>query len=149
MPEVYMKTTSFVFAFVALLFLSDAAFACRCLPRKPSADMSHSAAVFAGKVIKVRFRQTPYETGRYTVTFEVGQVWKGEAKKKITLITRASSCAVLFREGESYLVFASAFNDGNESGLTTHKCSGTGLVSDREEDIKLLGEGKIPLEGKT
>ena len=144
-----MKFTSFVFAFVALLVLPDAVFACRCPPRKPSADTSHSAAVFTGKVIKVRSKRAPYETGRYRVTFEVEQVWKGEAKKRITLITRASSCDVFFREGESYLVFASAFNDGNESGLTTHKCSGTGLVSDREGDLKLLGEGKIPREGKT
>jgi len=93
------------------------------------------------------FKQPPYEIGRYTVTFEVERVWKGEIKKKTVLITRASSCDVRFREGESYLVFASMLYDG--SGLTTHKCSRTGLVADRKEDIELLGEGEVPEEGKT
>ena len=142
-----MKITKFVLASVTLLFLYDAAYACRCLPGKPSADISRSVAVFSGKVIKVMFKQPPYEIGRYTVTFEVERVWKGEIKKKTVLITRASSCDVRFREGESYLVFASMLYDG--SGLTTHKCSRTGLVADRKEDIELLGEGEVPEEGKT
>ena len=140
-----MNITKFVLAFVTLLFLHDAAFACRCLPRKPSADISRSVAVFSGKVIKVTFKP-PYEVGR-TVTFEVERVWKGETKKKITLITRMTSCDVRFREGASYLVFASMLYDG--SGLTTHQCSGTGLVVDRKQYLKLLGEGKIPEESRT
>ncbi len=142
-----MKITKILLASVVLLFLYDAAYACRCPPRKPSADVSRSLAVFSGKVTNITFNRQPAEKGRYTVTFEVGQVWKGETKKKITLITGASSCDVRFREGESYLVFASTHKDGNE--LTTDKCSGTGLAADRQEDIKLLGEGKIPEEDKT
>jgi hypothetical protein len=142
-----MKITSFVLASLALLFLSDAAFACRCPPRKPSADISRYVAVFSGRVTKVTIKQPPHEIGRYTVTFEVERVWKGETKKEVTLITRTSSCDFRFREGESYLVFASILYDG--SGLTTHKCSRTGLVADREEDIGLLGEGRIPEENKT
>lgn len=142
-----MKITKVFLASVTLLLISDAAYACRCLPIKPSANISRSLAVFSGKVIKITFKQPPHEMGRYTVTFEVERVWKGEMKKRMTLITRPSSCDVLFREGESYLVFASMLYDG--SGLTTHKCSRTGLVGDRKEDIKLLGKGKIPEEGQT
>lgn len=142
-----MRVTRFILASFTLLFLYDAAYACRCPPLKPSADISRSSAVFSGKVVKVTFKQPPYEVGRYTVTFEVGRVWKGEVKKRIILITRTSSCDFLFREGESYLVFASVLYDG--SGLTTHKCSRTGLVADRGEDIELLGEGKIPEEVET
>ena len=142
-----MKVTRLILASVTLLVLYDAADACRCPPMKPSANISRPRAVFSGKVIKVTFKQPPREAGRYTVTFEVERVWKGELKKRLTLITRTSSCDVLFREGESYLVFASMLYDGG--GLTTHKCSRTGLVADREEDRELLGEGKIPEEGKT
>ncbi|MFN2455908.1 MAG: hypothetical protein ABR577_16990 [Pyrinomonadaceae bacterium] len=142
-----MKITKLILASATLLFLYDAAYACRCPPMKPSADISRSVAVFSGKVVKVTFKQPPYEVGRYTVTFEVERVWKGEIKKRTVVITRTSSCDVRFREGESYLVFASMLYDG--SGLTTHKCSRTGLVADRKEDVELLGEGKIPEEGKT
>ena len=71
-----MKITSFVLASLALLFLPDAAFACRCPPRKPSADISRSVAVFSGKVTEATFEQPPHEIGRYTVTLEVERVWK-------------------------------------------------------------------------
>jgi hypothetical protein len=141
-----MKITKFILASVALLFLYDTAYACRCLAQKPSADISRSSAVFSGKVIEVTFKQPPHEVGRYTVTFEVERIWKGEPKKRMILNTRATSCNFHFREGESYLVFASMLYDG--SGLTTHKCTRTGLVTDRKEDVELLGEGKIPEEGK-
>ena len=142
-----MKVTKFILASVALLSLYEVAFACRCRPGKPSADISRSLAVFSGKVSAVTFQQPPHEAGRYTVTFAVARVWKGGIKKRTTLITRASSCDVHFLEGESYLVFASMLYDG--SGLTTHKCSRTGLVADREEDIRLLGAGAMPEEGTT
>lgn len=142
-----MKITKFLLASVILLFLYETAYACRCPPRKPSADISRYVAVFSGKVVKVTFKQPPYEIGRYTVTFEVGRVWKGEAKKRITLITRTTSCDFRFREGESYLVFATTFYDGG--GLTTHKCSRTGLVADRWEDMGLLGDGKSLEAGET
>ncbi len=142
-----MKVTKFLLTSIVLLFFYDAAYACRCPPRKLSADISRAAAVFSGKVTKITFNELPAERGRYTVTFEVEKVWKGETNKKITLITRASSCDVRFHEGESYLVFASMLKD--ESELTTDKCSGTGFVVDRKEDIKLLGEGKIPENDKT
>lgn len=125
-------------AFATLLFIYDSAYACRCPPGKPSADISHSVAVFSGKAVDVTFKQPPHETGRYRITFEVERVWKGEIKKEIVLVTGTSSCDVRFREGESYLVFASTLNNG--SGLTTHKCSRTGLVADRKEDIELLEE---------
>jgi hypothetical protein len=141
-----MKITKFALAFIALLFLYDVAHGCRCPPRKPSANIPRSVAVFSGKVINVTFKQPPYEVGRYAVTFEVERVWQGEIKKQTVLITRASSCDVRFREGERYLVFASVLYDG--SGLTTHKCSRTGLVADRKEDIELLGEGEVPEGGE-
>ena len=143
---VSMKITKLILASVAVLFLYDAAYGCRCLPGKPSADLSRALAVFSGKVVKVTFKQPPHEVGRYTVAFEVERIWKGEPQKRMILITRTTSCDVHFQEGETYLVFASVLYDG--SGLTTHKCTRTGLVADRREDIELLGEGKIPEEGK-
>ncbi len=137
-----MKVINFLLPFVVLLFLYDAALACRCPPRKLSTNVSRSLSVFSGKVTKITFNQLPAERGRYTVILEVEQVWKGEIKKKITLITQATSCDIRFREGESYLVFASMHKDASE--LTTDICSGTGLVIERKENIEMLGEGEIP-----
>jgi len=142
-----MRTMKFVLASVSLLFLYDAAYACRCVPRQPSSDISQYAAVFSGKVVEVGFKQPPSGAWKYTITFEVGRVWKGETKKRITLIARLTSCDFGFREGESYLVFASTLSGG--SVLTTTQCSRTGLISEREKDLVLLGEGKVPAEGKT
>jgi hypothetical protein len=142
-----MKTMKFVLASVSLLFLYDAAYACRCQPTKPSSDTSRYAAVFSGKVVEAGFKQLPDGAWQYTITFEVGRVWKGEAKKRITLINRLTSCDFHFRKGESWLIFASTLSGG--SRLTTSQCSRTGLVSKREADMGLLGEGKVPAEGKT
>jgi hypothetical protein len=142
-----MKTMKFVLASVSLLFLYDAAYACRCVPSKPSSDTSRYAAVFSGKVVEAGFKQLPNGVWQDTTTFEVDRVWKGEAKKRITLISRLTSCDFVFRKGESWLVFASTLSGGD--GLTTSQCSRTGLISERKKDLGVLGEGKVPAEGKT
>ena len=142
-----MKTMKFVLASVSLLFLYDAAYACRCVPSKPSSDTSPYAAVFSGKVVEAGFKQLPNGVWQDTTTFEVDRVWKGEAKKRITLLSRLTSCDFVFSKGESWLVFASTLSGGH--GLTTSQCSRTGLISERKKDLGLLGEGKVPAEGKT
>jgi hypothetical protein len=101
-----MKTANLALSLLALLFIFDDAYACRCARRKPSANISGHAAVFSGKVVNIKFTQLPGLVGRYRVTFKVERVWQGEVKEETMLITRATSCDFRFREGESYLVFA-------------------------------------------
>jgi hypothetical protein len=92
-----------------------------------------------------------YET--LVVKFRVERWWKGEATTEVVLATyktkksdgtgSGSSCDYHFKEGESYLVYA--YGKGNE--LRTHDCTRTSPLS-KTEDIKILGEGKEPVEKK-
>ena len=117
--------------------------------------------VFAGKVVGFEYRKgvpnefmqskgIDYETK--VVKFQVGQWWKGETPREIFLVTDEtrnadgtasnSSCNYDFKEGESYLVFAY----GKENELRTNSCSRTQPLNKADEYLKILGEGKEPLE---
>ena len=123
--------------------------------------------VFAGKVIGFEYRkgipneflerrkkedkQFDYET--LVVKFQVERWWKGEATTELFLVTdrtknsdgstSGSSCDYDFKEGESYLIYAY----GKENELRTNPCTRTRPLN-KTEDLKILGEGKEPIEKK-
>ncbi|HSK70237.1 MAG TPA: hypothetical protein VK892_00975 [Pyrinomonadaceae bacterium] len=164
-------------SFVACLLLSATkVFACGCfyLPNEFVSDavsnaVKQSTMVFAGKVVGFEYRkgipkrhlvlreknldkQIDYET--LVVKFQVEQWWKGESATEIFLVTdntknsdgisSGSSCDYSFGEGERYLVYAY----GKEGELRTNSCARTKLLTKAEEDLKILGEGKEPIEKK-
>ena len=97
-------------------------------------------------------KQIDYET--LVVKIQVEQWWKGEAPSEIVLLTSStkngdgtstlSSCDYTFRQGESYLIFAT----GKQDEYRTSDCLRTKKLAQAEEELKLLGEGKEPVEKK-
>jgi hypothetical protein len=164
------KQKTVVSVVICLLLSATKVFACGC-PGSPSETLEdvvkyrvkNSRMVFAGKVVGFEFRKgipnefmqskhIDYETK--VVKFRVEQWWKGETPKEIFLVTDEtinadgtasnSSCNYNFKEGEIYLVFAY----GKENELRTNSCSRTQPLNKAEEYLKILGEGKEPLEKK-
>lgn len=125
--------------------------------------------VFTGKVIGFEYRKGIHnefmesrkkDSGKHIdyetliVEFQVERWWKGEATSEIFLVTgntrnsdgtgSSSGCDYSFKEGESYLVYAY----GKEDELRTSSCARTKLLTNAEEDLRILGEGKEPVEKK-
>ncbi len=172
----HLNKQKIVISFVICLLLSAAeVFACGCVssPDESISDAvkyatEKSTMIFAGKVVGFEYRKgipnqymeslkkdsgkhVDYET--MIVKFQVERWWKGEATTEVFLVTdetknsdgtgSGSSCDYHFKEGESYLVYAY----GKENELRTHACTRTRLLN-ITEDVKILGEGKEPVEKK-
>ena len=172
----HLNKQKLVISFV-ICILSGAAkvFACGCvsMPNESVSDAVKYAAeqstmVFAGKVIGFEYRKgipnqymesrkkdlgKDFEYETKVVKFQVARWWKGEATTEVVLATdetknsdgtgSGSSCDYHFQEGETYLVYA--YGKGSE--LRTHTCARTRLLG-KTEDLKILGEGKEPVEKK-
>jgi len=173
----HLNKQKIVMAFViCLLFGATEVFACGC-PGSPDTNVSDevryafqkSTVVFAGKAVGFEYRkgipnqymeslkkdsgrQVDYET--LVVKFQVERWWKGEVTTEIILLTSEtknsdgtgsnSGCDYSFKKGESYLIYA----NGKVSQLRTDACSRTKLLTKAEADLKILGEGKEPVEKK-
>jgi hypothetical protein len=141
MKKILLLTTSL------FVLSSNAASACSCLPTTPQQSLKNSGTVFAGKVIDVvdEAKMHP-EVSRpllgFKVTFEVSNVWKGQANRQFVVRTSDSSasCGYSFEKGKEYLVYAS--NQGSQ--LETGLCSGTKPLANARPDLAVLGRGKTP-----
>ena len=161
--------------FICLLLSATKVFACGCvsMPNESVSDAvkyatEQSTMIFAGKVVGFEYRKgipnqymesrkkdsgnnIEYET--LVVKFQVERWWKGEATTEVFLATdetknsdgtgSGSSCDYHFKEGETYLVYAY----GKENELRTYACARTRPLT-KTEDLKILGEGKEPIEKK-
>ena len=127
------KVTSLSFALIAVLLTPGSLLACQCVApvldteedfrAAVSDSLGRSDAVFSGEVI---------EADRFTIKFKVRELWKGEFKEEVTLITGAyvradglvvsSRCGPQFESGKSYLVFARGPGDQ----LQAERCPWTG-----------------------
>lgn len=129
---------------LALIFTAGhaTAFACSCMsPEGPSVELGRASAVFSGRVIEVRGRKDGDRSlGMVEAVFEVGQVWKGAAGKRVSVYTNSDSaaCGYSFEAGRSYLVYA----DGGEGRLTTGICSRTKRLEDAQADLDEFGSGR-------
>ncbi len=129
-------------AVVGVLLHTASCATCSCRPAAPDEASQRASAVFAGSVVRI------YEPGWWKtirtgsdpleITFEVERVWKGDVPSKVTLETRVAttSCGYDFDKRERYLVYA---HDGQVS-----LCSGTRLIAEANEDLRLLGDGYPP-----
>lgn len=132
-------------------------FACSCIqPDTPTAELNRSDAVFAGKVLAIdapsglpSFTTSfPFINFQYSsadpvsVTFDVSDVWKGPAYRRINVTTLrdSASCGYPFQAGETYLVYAT--NRGAE--LTAGLCSRTSGIGQAQADMVELGQGTAP-----
>lgn len=121
------------------------AYACSCASAGPVEKLERSDAVFTGTVSSVSGDAAdPFSLGG--VTFEVRDVYKGEASERIEAYGYGpgASCGVEFVEGESDLVYASRDEDGS---LSTGLCEGTVRLTDAQRDLAVLNSTVVPETG--
>ncbi len=134
-PLVWGSVTS-----LAFLLAPGHANACSCRrPPPPQQAMDEAAAVFEGRT----FNTQDIDPYKVAYEFEVTRFWKGDLTATVRLETRKSgaSCGRSFREGVTYVVYASQTQDGL---LRDSLCSRTREVEAASEDISVLGPGKTP-----
>ena len=149
LPKTFVLRAVLVASLVGAGFviLSGPAYACSCVQSPPPSEaLAQSAVVFAGKVASLKTLERPDGTWSsldpVTVEFEVEKVWKGHDYQAMYLTTARSgaSCGFPFVEGEEYLVYSS-------NAVTVSLCSRTRSMSEADEDLASLGEGRSPRVG--
>jgi hypothetical protein len=147
----------------ALLLVVEPAGACLCsmapMPGEvvPDPDLEafeHADVVFVGVADVVPSRPPLMDwTGNRTMTFAVGEVFKGEALADQEVVTSwSSSCGLEgIEEGEEYVVFASdaylssVLSEPLESGqVSVHQCQGTRRLDESTLPAS-FGDGGPPL----
>jgi hypothetical protein len=135
---------------------ASAAPACTCVTLSPDINYITYTSVFAGKATEVKYLDPPETRSepRIIVTFKVLRSWKGpEASTEFVLHTvyNGHSCyGYHFQKGKEYLVFARRNKEHDAKEFAPHElpevsygtnlCSGTRLLADAAEDIKILDE---------
>ena len=92
--------------------------ACSCAYATPEEQANNARVVFTGRVLKIEQAQP-----RLVVRFRVTKVYKGEADRRVQVVTPSDSaaCGCSFREGSRYTVFGSR----SREPVPTNLCSGT------------------------
>ncbi len=114
----------------------------------PEQAFERATAVFVGRVLSIQTLNTPRTragstTVYHEVKLEVEKSWKLVDRREITLTTRQiypNTCGH-FSVGEKYLVYADRLNDT----FFVSASSRTNRIANAEEDLKMLGEGRIQL----
>ncbi|TBL79473.1 hypothetical protein [Paenibacillus thalictri] len=147
------KITSLILMTVLVLsimmsFKPSTVYACSCAqPQDVAAQFNRSQAVFSGRVLE--FKEQRHLNGSLTkaALFEVSHIWKGGSESKITIHTGTGGgdCGFKFEKNKEYLVYAqpSTMYGGKEL-LVTILCDRTNVLSQAQEDLAALGEGKAP-----
>ena len=129
--------------------------------RSVSEELNHSTVVFSGKAVAEEYRRiiTPQpgwpEGGEILVIkFSVERWWKGSGEEEVFLYTGVSRWPGGYRRidgedfgfkvGEQYLVYAF----GENEHLVTTECERTTKLEKAAEDLKELGEGRLPEKKK-
>ncbi|HKP45224.1 MAG TPA: hypothetical protein VJT50_01375 [Pyrinomonadaceae bacterium] len=114
----------------------------------PEDAYQRATAVFVGRVVTVTTRYTP-RTRRsghrpyHEVQLAVETSWKLVDRQEVTISTTNTlqgTCGS-FIAGETYLVYADALNDT----LFVSPGSRTNRLADAGEDLRVLGEARLPL----
>ena len=120
-------------------------------------SVNQSTAVFTGEVVSEEYLGVNTDSSGHPTTakalvvkLKVTRWWKGDVSEEIHLYTSVrkypdgSSSEMAedfrFRKGESYLVYAFS----RDAHLETSGCSRTRKLAEAEEDLRELGEGKLP-----
>ncbi|MGV2940533.1 LPXTG cell wall anchor domain-containing protein [Mesobacillus sp. LC4] len=122
--------------------------ACSCAELPTVAEeLERSDAVFSGKVIEIKEEKVKgYMTKK--VLFQVTNTWKGmdESQAIITTGLGGGDCGFRFIEGQEYLVYAKESDMYGAKSLTTIMCDRTDTLRVLQDDLELLGAGKVPTE---
>jgi hypothetical protein len=129
--------------------------------RSVSEELAHSTVVFSGKAVAEEYRpivtpQPGWPAGGeiLVIKFSVERWWKGSGGEEVFLYTGVSrwrgGYTRIFTEGfnfsvgEEYLVYVL----GDVDNLTTSSCERTTTLEKAAEDLKALGEGRLPEKKK-
>ena len=133
-----MKKVRFILIITAFLLLnSDSVLGCVCVPTTTIQKIEQAQSIFSGKVIGQTATQ---------IRFKVQKWWKGAPYFETFIYADnkvITSCDVTFKNDEIYLVYAFRSSPGNKP--ETNQCSGTKDLTAAEEDLKILGKGKLPV----
>ena len=159
--------------FICSIFGATKTLACDCPLLSTEQAVDKSKAVYSGEGVGFEYRKgipnwsmdeqakeigkvIEYET--LVIRVRVNQWWKGEPPTEVYLLTSSTrnadgtslhnSCDYTFHKGETYLIFATQFNTKKDNEYRTSDCLGTRKLSAADNDLKILGEGKKPLENK-
>ena len=126
--------------------------ACSCSgPSGADEELRYSDAVFTGEMTRDGIEDPRPDDGAMFggVEFRVDESWKGVSGESAVVYGQAlsyygkleegkmyveSSCAYSFSKGESYLVYATRYEDG----FQVEPCSGTASLDDAGEDVRVL-----------
>ncbi len=158
MAAVGARAGFLVAAFLACLVMmggpyAGTAHACSCVGSSNVAAAYRGAdAVFAGEMVRGGIEDPDPEDGIMIggIQFRVIDAWKGVPGESMVLYGQdvayygeleegemvvSSSCAYVFERGERYLVYASRYEDGLQTGA----CDRTAPLAEAEKDLDALG----------
>jgi hypothetical protein len=134
----------FVILISAMFIDHRVSYACSCVPiGSVDKELKEAKAVFSGKVIEIKQNK---RAGYYSVLFEVSKTWKGVKTNQIIIKTGlgGGDCGFSFVKGQNYLVYAHESEMYGKKSLNAIICSRTNELSSSQEDLTLLGDGKVP-----
>lgn len=133
-----------------MIFHSSNVYACSCAqPQTVKDQFSRSEAVFSGKVLEVKEQKNLNGSMTKAALFDVSRIWKGGTESQIIIHTGSGGgdCGFKFENGKEYLVYAQPSTMyGDKELLVTIICDRTVALDQAQEDLAVLGEGKLPTE---
>lgn len=142
-----MNRKSLLVLIFSMIFISITVFpadchACKCSNPSVEEQLQKSDTVFVGKVLKIEAGDQQRGL-KEMIYFEVNKSWKGVSETQIAIGSAISDCSsVSFKKGKEYLVFAT----GPKESLVLNLCGSSGEISEVEDELSLLGDGKAPTE---
>lgn len=141
---------TFLVLSIMTIFIPSNVYACSCArPQTVEAQFSRSEAVFAGRVLEVKEQRNLNGSMTKAALFEISHIWKGGPESQIIIHTGSGDgdCGFNFEKGKEYLVYAQpSAMYGSKELLITIICDRTNELDHAQEDLAVLGEGKIPTE---
>lgn len=137
---------------VVLLVFPSLAFGCICNgpPETTGVALKHYDAVFAGRVLRIKYPRTKRPRNRIVfldrviyVTLKVERTWKSVDSGEITIVTPFSDCHYPFKVNQEYLVWAYSSSQSPNT-LETNLCDRTNRLADATNDLNTLGDGRAP-----
>jgi len=135
-----------IFSLTALPIFAKAESSCACLikysddAKQVKYERKKFKAVFSGQVLDIKQKGE----NELEILLSVKKSWKNASISQIKVSTvkpTFHSCGYDFKKGETYLVFARAYED-NELQVTI--CSRTKLLAEASLDLRVLSKGKVP-----
>lgn len=142
MPELRIARILLAFLFGTALIVPQRVVACECIATGPAcSEYARYAVVFSGIVTSIAGEDNPPQINSYRQTmrrvhFGLLENLRGAETSDIEILTGmgGGDCGYPFRVGESYLVYAYAW----QGRLTTGICSRTRLLSNAKEDLDYI-----------